>query len=181
MKNTEITLKKQFIQVTLSHLKISFALALLFGLMLLNLWSFSVGRKILCVLVPVIYFLAMAGTGHSVCERDLKSYSTTKPFISKGFLLALPILAVNLILWAVFKISWTDNSNLISVLVKLIFYAWTFPFTSCVYADGTKFNLVCYILMYTLPPLASGIGYFIGYKRWDIGKVFRSLAFEKKQ
>lgn len=178
---TDVTLKTQFVRTIISHIKISAFLLLLFGVCLINLWTLDIARNILCVIIPVIYAFHMADVGNKTGMHDHKSYSKTKPFAPKGFMLALPILVLNLIFWLIFKFSWSDNASLISVLAKLIFYAWTFPFTAFVYTDKASMHLLCHMLLYLLPILSLGIGYFTGYKKWEVYKLLDSITFEKKQ
>lgn len=181
VRETDVTLKTQIIRILISHIKISFFLLLMFGVFLINLWTLNIARKILCIIVPLIYALSIGAEANKSATHDYKSYSKTKPFALKGFLLPVPILVFSLVFWVIFKFSWIDTQNLISVLVKLIFYMWTFPFTSFAYLDKASMHIACHLLIYLLPFLASGIGYFTGYKKWDLYKLLNSITFEKKQ
>lgn len=177
----DVTLKTQFLRSIISHIKISFFMALFFGVCLVNLWTIDIIKKVLCVLIPIIYIFYMAGTGNSAGIHDQKDYSKTRPFVLKGFLLSLPVLALNLVFWLIFKLCWIDTLTILSVLGKLVFYAWTFPFVSFIYTDGAQMDLVSHLLLYILPFFSIGIGYFAGYKKWDIYKNLDAIAFEKKQ
>lgn len=182
-KNKEITSKSQFFNAFFSHLKTVLILFFIFYFALLSLWTVNILNKVLAVLVLVIYIFAMASCGNLTAEYDLKSYSKTTPFWYKGLLMGISIIVSNFIAFCTLKLVWAvaPQTNLATVIANILFCVWTIPYNSFLKLSGSDITVLGHVLMYTVPIISTGFGYFSGYKKWNILEKLNKLTFEKKQ
>ena len=105
----------------------------------------------------------------------------------KGLVLAVGIFAVSIILYALYFVAWkfmTINDALISVsgwINNFLFIIWTFPFTGFIKLSNGVMTWYGYIIVAAIPFIASFLGYFAGYKNFDLYSKFLSLVYENKE
>lgn len=182
-KEKETTLAKQFLKIVLSHLKALGIIFLVFYFMGVAFWAIhDVVTMIMEILIFVVYIGIMASAGNACATYDLKQYSKTKPFAIKGILLAIPVVLLNLGMWG--ALQWVHGANMsvtIKNIMQTVFFVWTVPYNFFLKPDGPSVRLIGQIMMYAVPFITIGAGYFAGYKRWDVYAKLDKIVFEQKK
>lgn len=182
-KEKEITFKMQFLKIVLSHLKVLGIIFLVFYFMGIAFWAIhDVVTTIMEILILVVYVGFMASAANGCAAYDLKDYSKTKAFPLKGFLLSVPIVLLNLAMWGALQwVHVTQLSDTVKNVIQTVFFVWTVPYNFFLKPDGASVRVIGQILMYAVPFVTIGVGYFAGYKRWDIYKRLDKIVFEQKK
>lgn len=184
-QSAQINLRSQFFAVFFRHIFVS-ALAAIFGIG--AFWWFltqRVSNIVYSCIFTCIYFGMMYSKCNKQAVHDLKGYAQTKAYPAKGAVLALPVLAVTLVLDIVRFLMWkyfSDDAGLNSVpavICNTVFILWNFAFNGIMAIQKSHISLPGHILIYTMPLLSASCGYFAGYKRFCISEKLMPFMYEK--
>ena len=151
------------------------------------MYDIKIVGKILGVIVLLSYGFLLYGNGKSIAEYDLKSYSTTKAYAYKGIYLSLSIPVMNFVVWLTMTIlqSLTPASAelpaIASIIGNAIFVIWTFAYNEILSIDVTNIKWYVHVVMYIFPVVFVSLGYFAGYKKWELAGKLNFLVYEKKK
>lgn len=183
--NMKYTLRGQIISVILEHMKAVFILFAVWVLAI-NITATKIGGIVYSSVATLFYFTIIYSAGYQTERSDKKSYSPLTPKKYKGALLSLGIVAVNIAVVTAYLLVWRmagDGESLTSlktVAVNVMCLLWFSPFIS--FLGGQKGTIAPfgYIIIFLLPAVSCFLGYFAGYKNFDISAKLRFLMYEKK-
>ncbi|MDD6214133.1 MAG: hypothetical protein PUB42_02985 [Firmicutes bacterium] len=174
----------------LKTLKTQLFTALMFFLLWLitiNLMVIDWVNMIFAIIATITCFFAIYGTSYDVVNSDKKSYTPQRPYIAKGLLLPLLIEAANVLMLILYKCSWYFGSNehglntVFGLIGNILFKMWTIMYDGYVSIGNGNISLFAYIMIFGMPVVASFVGYFAGYKNFDLASKINSIAYEKKK
>lgn len=171
-------------------LKTHFSTAVLFMVLFLLTFSLSSGTGIGSIIFSIAgtlgYFLSIYSEAYSCVSADKSPASKLSVHPAKGFILPLILTLVTGIIILFYKLAWTygstgeNVSEIWSVVVNVITLLWFSPYQAFLGISHGHINLIGYLIIFILPYIASGLGYFAGCKGFDLGEKIRSIAYEKK-
>ncbi len=176
----------QILRLIKTHTYVAF-FTFVFGMLFLaSIVTTKTGGFIFSLLATLIYFFAIYNTSFDICKQDKKSYTKTMPHKLKGLVLPVGVLAVSILLYLLYIISWNFISigkELISVTAwinNILFIMWSFMYNSFINLYQGNMSLFGYIIIAVLPFVASALGYYAGYVDFDINEKFLKMVYEKK-
>ena len=178
---------KQAFKLISAHAVACFFIFIIGILIFAGLITNKVGNIVFSTIATLIYFMSIYNHSYEIAQKDKKSYTPENPYMLKGLVLAVGILAVSIILYALYFVAWnfmTINEALISVsgwINNFLFIIWTFPFSGFIKLSDGVMTWYGYIIVATIPFIASSLGYFAGYKNFDLYSKFLSLVYENKE
>lgn len=153
----------------------------------ISIVSNEVGNMIFTVIFTLIYFMSIYGAASNCAARDKKTFTEQKPYPWKGLILPVGILLATALLWGLYKIAWTfitiDGvlATFSGVACSMIFTIWTFMFNAFMGIQSGAINGYAVIILIVVPVAASGLGYYMGYRGFDIYDKLMRLVYEKKK
>lgn len=175
----------QILSVITAHIEAAFVFFLI--------WMFSIsitgtrlGGLIYSFITAVIYTIIMYLCGYNTAKNDKKSYTKLTPIAYKGAIIALGLLVLNIFAVILYKSSWISGSNG-EILLTLwatggnaLSIFWFSPYLN--FLGMSKGNIAGYgyAIIALLHTAACFLGYFAGYKNFDISAKLRLLVYEKK-
>lgn len=177
----------QVMALVKSHLIVGVLSGMLGIFLLLSIVANSVGNVIFTVVFTLIYFMSIYGTASSCALRDKKPYTEQTPYPWKGFILPVGILIATALLFGLYKVAWTfmtiDGAlaTLSGVACSVIFTLWTFMFNAFMGLQNGAVNGYAFIILAVVPIAASGVGYYAGYRGFDIYDKLMRFVYEKKK
>lgn len=184
--NMKYTLRGQIISVLLEHLKASFIFFTVW-ILAISVTSSKIGGAVYSAIATFFWFAIIYSAGYQAEKNDKKSYSPLTPTPYKGALLSFGVLAVNALIVLSYLLAWRISgdgenlTNLRAVAVNAIYLFWFSPFIGFL---GTQKGAIApfgYIIIFVLPTASCFLGYFAGYKNFDISEKLRRLVYEKKK
>ena len=178
---------KQSFRLISAHALACFVIFIFGILIFAGLITNNVGSIVFSTIATLIYFISIYNHSYKIAQKDKKSYTPEQPYMFKGLVLAVGIFAVSIILYALYFVAWkfmTINDALISVsgwINNFLFIIWTFPFTGFIKLSNGDMTWYGYIIVAAIPFIASFLGYFAGYKNFDLYSKFLSLVYENKE
>ena len=174
----------------LKVLKTQFLITLMFFLLwliIINLMVIDWANMIFAIIATISCFFAIYSTAYDVVSSDKKSYTPQKPYIAKGLLLPAFLEVVNVLMLILYKCAWHFGSNehgintIFGLVGNILFKMWTIMYDGYVSIGNGHVSLLAYIMIFGMPVAASFVGYFAGYKNFDLASKLNSLAYEKKK
>lgn len=151
------------------------------------LLAIQTGWYIMSVATSILYIITVYSAAYKIAEKDIKSYSTHKPYMLKGVVITLLTLAMTLLLSLLYHLSYSlslANFSLemgLKLILQFGFQWWGYSFIGFrAAADGT-ISVVYWLLMYLVMPIASFLGYWAGTKRFEFSHTFFSWLVYKKE
>lgn len=177
----------QIMAMVKSHLIVGFLSSMLGIFLLLSIVSNPAGNTVFTVIFTLIYFMSIYGTAANCATRDKKPYTEQQPYPWKGLILPAGILIATALLWGLYKVAWsfmTIDGGLVTVTgvaCSMMFTIWTFMFNAFMGLQNGGINGYVAIILVAVPIAASGIGYYAGYRGFDIYDKLMRLVYEKKK
>lgn len=178
--------REQLLHIIKTHLTTA-AVAFLMGMFLfLRVVSSELGSVIYSLVFTAIYFMSMYSAAYDCCMRDKKSYTEEKPYAAKGLALPLGLTLLTAAIWVLYEITWhfitIDGSlaTVTAVINNVIFTMWTFMFSAFMDLNSGSISTAGYIITLLLPFAACGLGYYAGYKGFDLTGIAAKFIYEKK-
>ena len=184
--DNEVTVGSQIKSVLLTHLYTAL-ITLVFGLG--AFWWFLAQDKwkqLYAVICSIIYLCVMYTKGEKIAKQDKRTVSVTRPYPMKGFVISLSITAVTLILWLLFRMTWSFmviDGNIwgwSGVVYNAAFVVWTYFCNGLMNIDGGHIEGYMYIVLVLLPAVGLGLGYFAGYKGFLLTEYAAKNMYEKE-
>ncbi len=184
MKSAEITLKKQILSVFWTHLYVMI-ISVIFGFG--AFWWFlaqHTWKIVYSVIFMTIYFCALYTKAHTVAAHDLKGYAQTKSYPAKGIVMGGIISASTFVFWILYRIVWSMSGagGLLGVWKSLyngFFLCYTFIYNGIMSPYKGGMFWYAHIVIYALPPIAAGLGYFASYKKFNIYEKLLPFMYER--
>lgn len=159
---------------------------IVFVIILNGVTNASIFANIISYVIAIYYGINMYFEAHSYATDDLKSYSPLKGYAAKGFVLSAGIVAVIIITWAFYKISWmvapiTDKFIPSTVIANILYIVFTGPFMLFVNVQGGDANTTGQIAALLVPVLCSAWGYYDGFRKKDVTSFLNKFVYEKKK
>lgn len=180
------TLRAAFMRTLGRHASTAFVLSL-FWMFGASLWSTKIGTYAFAVVGILVYFFAIYNAGFDTASYDKKNYSPVTPKPWRGIYLPVVLTAVNIIAILIYKCAWHFGSDgeylaqLWAVVLNVLSVVWFSPCKAVVGMDCGHFSLSGYLIVFLLPYAASLLGYFAGYKGFDIYAKLNASVYEKKK
>lgn len=177
----------QVMALVKSHLVVGFLSSVLGIFLLLSIVTNPVGNVIFTVIFTLIYFMSIYGAAAGCAQRDKKPYTEQEPFPWKGLILPVGIFIATALLWGLYKVAWTfitiDGAIATAggMACSVIFTVWTFMFNAFMGLQNGGMNGYAVVILAVVPIAASGIGYYAGYRGFDIYDKLMRLVYEKKK
>lgn len=180
------TIQAQLLRMLRKHATTALMFALIW-LIMISLWATTVGSYIFAALGTLGYFFAIYNEGCDSAIDDKKPYSPLTPKPLKGLYLPVLLTVINILIIIIYKCSWhfgaTDGSltNAWGLTGNVISILWFCMYKTLLGMDKGHFELQGYLIIVFLPYIASFLGYYAGYKGYDIYGKINSLAYEKSK
>ena len=181
------TITSQIRSVLWSHLYSSIIMSVM-GLF--AFWWFmskNIWQQLISSAFIIAYACVMYSKGERLAKRDKYSVSTLKPYPLKGVVLSLSVSAITFLLWLCFYITWNymsiDGSieGVSGIIFNMLFMVWTYMYNGIMGAYHGGIHWYAHVLMYLVPTLSLGIGYFAGYKDFDISEKIDESMYEREK
>ena len=181
------TLMGQIGSVTLTHF-LCVLIEFILGIMVLGATSkYPVMNVIATALMILIYVWVMFIRGYEMADYDHKPYHYIKGYPWKGIVLALGLNVLTVVFFVLFLTPWLssfvngDLKPLMMLIENVPFVLWTFPFNTILQISESGVSVLGAVIAVAVPELAAGIGYYMGYKKIDVGKGMSKFIYEKKK
>lgn len=180
------TIPGQVLSIIITHLEAAF---LFFFVWLLSI-SVTSGKTvglIYSAISSVFYFMMIYSAGYAAVKNDKKSYTKLSPFKYKGALLSLGLLLLNIIIAAIYHISWASGSDTGGISVwfslagRVFSVFWFSPYMNLLGMDNGNIALYGYAIILLFHAIACFLGYFAGYNDFDISAKLRFLVYDTKK
>ena len=183
---TKLTVGYQYRHMLIDHIiavVVSMFIQLIaFGFMLEK----NVLREIAGIKFTLLYFLMMYSTAGGFAKHDNKTYTQLQPDKKKGFFLGLMIAAITFVLFMGYKFVWANFSadgalqNWWSIVINVLFMVWTFPYFGLMNSVSGSITWYSTVTMFTVPVLASSLGYIAVCNKFDLLDKVVSFIYVKK-
>ena len=173
----------QLIEIIKTHIFTVCPIFILGIIIFAGLITSAVGSVIFSIVATIIYFFAIYSKAFEVAKRDMKSYTREKPYAFKGLLLPTGYLILSIVIYLLYFVSWRFMSidgvivGLSGWINNFICIIWTFPYTGFMTLKDGYMSVSGHLLVYLLPFAASFLGYFAGYKNYDITVTLSKLVY----
>lgn len=185
MKKMKYTIWGQMLGVVGTHAVTAFIFMFIW-LITAGLWE-GIAGKIFSGFGLVCYFIAIYNSGVSCAQADKRTISPLKAYPAKGFTLPIILLGVNIAIILAYKYAWgfgSDGEYLRegrAILLNVLTVLWTAPYGNILGMEKGVLEIQGYFILCILPFVATGAGYFAGYRGFDLFAKISSLAYEKKK
>jgi len=186
MKSAEITLKRQIWSIFWTHLyviiiSIIFCVGAFWWLL-----SDRTSIRVYSLLCMTIYAVALYMKAHAIATHDHKGYARTKMYPLKGVVLGFIIAASTFVLWCGYRVVWITNpgDSLVGIwrsAYNAVFLFYTFIYNGIMVPYKGGMFWYAHIIIYVLPVLSAGLGYFAGYKKFSLYEKMMPYMYEKKK
>lgn len=175
----------QILSVIIAHI-VSATVFFLTWLIAISITGTRIGGLVYSSVSAVFYAVTMYSVGCSVAKNDKKSYAKLTPFAYKGAVISLGLGILNVLTVILYKLSWTiggDSEGLTklwAVIGNLFSLFWFSPYMNLLGMDKGNMTVYGYLISLLLHTAMCFLGYFAGYKDFDISAKFKFLVYEKK-
>ena len=138
-------------------------------------------------ITSIAYAIMIYSCAYKIADKDIKVYSTNKPYIAKGLVIALPTLLITFILTLLYdftfyhKFTDYDLQMKAQFIIRNLFMGWNFTFEGFRVGLSGNISLFYWILSYAILPIASFLGYWAGMNRYDFSEKFFTKLVYKNQ
>lgn len=142
---------------------------------------------VMSAILTLVYFSEIYSKAWSCAERDKKPYTETFVYPLKGTVLSIGIVLFCLVMWLLYKFTWhflvIDGAiaTLTGFLYNVVFVLNTIMYTGFSAPDSGNIVWYVHLLIYTVPVLASTLGYIAGVKGFMITEKLTPFIYEKKK
>ena len=185
MKKMKYTVLGQMVSVLGAHAATAFIFFFIW-LVTAGMWQ-GVAGKIFSAIGCLCYLVAIYNSGVTSAQNDKRTISPLTPYPAKGLVLPIILLVVNVVMILLYKYAWSAGGNgeyLVqgwAVIVNVLCVFWTSAYENILGMEKGVLELQGYLIICVLPFVASGAGYFAGYKGYDVFDKISALAYEKKK
>lgn len=177
-----------FLKMLWAHAKSQIMALILAPTVFLMILSSRTGQYIMSIAFSIMYGIFIYSDAYNIAKSDIKSYSQHKPYIAKGIVMVLPLLAVTAVLLWFYNYSYThvfadyDTQMKVSLAAKLMFRGWNFVFDGFRAAADLSISYFYTALIFMFMPLFSFLGYWAGINKYEFGyKFFNGLVYKKEK
>ena len=180
------TIPGQVFSIIVTHMQAAF-LFFFVWLLAISITSGKTAGFIYSVISSLFYFMMIYSAGYTVVKNDKKSYTELTPIPYKGALLSLGLLLINIIVLAIYHLSWMlgrtpEGISIGWALAGNIFSIfWFSPYMNLLSMENGHIALYGYAIIILLHPIACFLGYFAGYNNFDISTKFKFLVYDQKK
>ena len=173
---------KQILKIIKSHAIANICIFFLEMLMISVVHGTKIGGCLFSVFALLVYFVVLYSDAYEVAKRDKKSYTEEEPYFCKGFLLAVGVIIVTAILYAIYYFVWQGyNTTIIGFLLNMVFRIWISAFRTFSGLEGAVMQWYGYIAIIVIPVIMSGVGYIAGLKDFDLHSKLSKFVYENKE
>lgn len=178
---------KQMLRIVKSHIITSVIMFIIGLFAAVAVFGTTLGMIIFTIISMLIYFVITYAEAYDIAKRDKKKITKEEPYFCKGFLLPLLMIAITVILYIGYYISWTylkDARGILGIIrwiLHFVFLVWSFPFNIILNPSKGLLNWYGYIVIILVPVIFSGIGYIAGLKDFDISVKMSKFIYESKE
>ncbi len=186
MKKFKYTLFGQQVGMLTTHACSALVFAFLWFVMAV-IWTNDIGRYIYGTLGCVLYFLVIYNAGTQAASKDKKSFSECTPKPQKGIFLPILLTVVNILVIILYKYVWhffSDGMYLTdawAVAGNVVSILWFSAYKTFLGMERGHIELQGYIIIFVLPFIASAVGYYAGYKGFDLYGKLDGFMYEKNK
>lgn len=184
--NFKYTFTGQMLAVMLAHLEMA-ALYFIVWLLAIGLIETNTFGLIFYIFTTASYFASLYFLGYKLCKDDKKSYTSQEPIWYKGIILPIVTVVLNLLVVLGYILAWSlgaKDGGLIkpwSVLLNAFDLFWFSPFVRFMCAKQGVMAVSGWLIAVIFPTLPCFLGYFAGYKDFDVTTKLGFLVYEKKK
>lgn len=175
----------QILSVILTHFEAA-AIFFVVWLIAIGITGTRIGGLIYSASSAVFYTVMMYSLGYSTVRNDKKSHTKLTPISYKGAVIALGLVFLNVLVLLLYKLSWTLGSEggelvkLWAVGGNILGMFWFSPYINLLGISKGSIAFYGYAIIFFLHTIACFLGYFAGYKNFDISSKLKFLVYEKK-
>lgn len=175
----------QILSVILTHLEAS-AIFFVVWLIAIGVTGTRIGGFLYSSASAVFYTVMMYSVGYSAVADDKKSHTKLTPIPYKGAVIALGLVLLNILVVLLYKLSWSLGSEggelvkLWAVVGNILGLFWFSPCVNLLGISKGSIAVYGYAIIFFLHTIVCFLGYFAGYKNFDISAKLKFLVYEKK-
>lgn len=147
----------------------------------------AVWKEILSVAFIIMNFGMIYSYARTFAVHDNKPYTPMKNSFFKGFMMGVVISLTTLVFFAVYRIVWnvwgnpdTGLSTWGAAIYNTFFSLWTFSYFGIMGMSRGHIMWYAVVVWTVMPPLASFLGYYSGYKKFSITETVNNFSYEKQ-
>lgn len=177
---------KQFWPIIRNHISCVCMLFLLTALLFPN----YIGDKFLSgvhtTVCMIIYFFVVYSGAYEVSKKDIKSYTNQKAYWYRGLILPIGLTVIGVFLLVLYLITWkfmTVDGVILGTygyINNFLFVMWSFVYNGILGLVGGKISVIGIVVLFVYPFIPSFVGYFLGYKGFDMANLFHKLVYSNK-
>ena len=175
-------LARQMLRILGFNMIAIFVILVVFYFMLISMQMVKILEILLGFLSLTVYCLIMAATAKGIADKEILLKQEKGMYPAKGLVLASTVVILNLLIFSAVKLSWSLNApELLRLVFQILFFVLTLPYNFFLDISGQSITGVGVILLFTIPFVSIGAGYYAGYKKWDIFEKLDKIVFENKK
>ncbi len=178
---------KQILSLVGTHLLANVTIGVVGLVFMASVLTNPIGKIIWGIIAVTAYAMAIYSASWQIAYEDMKPHTEETPYMLKGLLLPIGILALSVILLLGYLLAWNGLSidgelaTATAYIYNISYIMSTFAFNSFLGLTKGGANLLGHIFMYILPFVASMLGYIAGMKGFVISEKLLPMIYEKKK
>ena len=141
-------------------------------------------KEFASLIAMFIYVLVLYSTCVDMARQDRKQYTEEVAYPWKGLILPVGIYVIWGFLYIMFYFSWKYgivHPDFVSGIINnILFVMWNYVYMGFMQIMEGKFAMWTLILVFLTPLVACGVGYFAGYKGFDVSEKVVKVVYDKK-
>lgn len=180
------TWQGQILSVIVTHIEAAF-LFFVVWMIAIGVTGTHMGGLIYSIISAIFYGIMMYSQGYAIEKNDKKNYSKLNPIWYKGAVVALGLVLLNGLVLLLYKFAWTAGSDgealvkLWAVIGNVACLFWFSPYMNLLGLESGNMAFYGYAVIILFHTLMCFLGYFAGYKNFDISAKLKFLVYEKKK
>lgn len=177
----KILIPKQLFEIIKTHCCVS-VIAFLVGTTLSPMIVTKFSKNLFSLIFIFLYMVLIYNKSESIARRDRKTYTEEKPYKCKGLVLPLGIYLVWGFLYVMYYISWKYQiiSYTSGFINNLLYIMWNYCYYAFINVGNLNVGVLSIIMFFTVPLITCMLGYFAGYRNFDLSEKVAGIIYEKK-
>ena len=173
---------RQLYEIIKTHFYVS-VIAFLVGTTLSPMISSKGSKNIFSLIFILFYMVMMYNKSESIARRDRKRYTKETPYKWKGLLLPIGVYVIWGFFYVMYVVSWenqiiTYTSGFIN---NLLYIMWNYCYYTFINIGSANVGALSVIMFFTVPLISCFMGYFAGYRNFDLSEKVAGMVYEKKE
>ncbi len=172
---------KQLFEIIKTHFVVS-VIAFFVGTTLAPMIATKGAKNIFSLIFILFYMVLIYNKSEGIARRDKKGYTEEKPYKWKGLLLPIGVYIIWAFFYVLYFVSWKYQiiSYTSGFLNNLLYLIWNYCFYTFINVGSGNVGALSIIMFFTVPLIACFMGYFAGYRNFDLSEKVAGMVYDKK-